>query len=272
MELDLLLCPVCRRGSLARRGAVVGCPNGHAFDVARQGYLNLLGASPPANADTTAMVAARAEFLASGHYAFLADALAAAVPASARTVLDCGAGTGYYLSRVLREHPHRRGFALDVSVPAVRRAARAHPRATAVVADVWQPLPVADASVDVVLSVFAPRNPAEFRRVLIDGGVVITVTPAPEHLAELRRPLNLLDQQPGKREQLTASLADRFRAAAWRAATVRGAWPAATARAAVLMGPNAFHLSPSDLDARLGRLSWPRDVTVAAFIGVWVAR
>ena len=124
----------CADGDPSPGGRRVGCPNGHAFDVARQGYLNLLGASPPANADTTAMVAARAEFLASG------TTRSSPTPWPRRCRLrpdGAGLRRGH---RLLPEpgaagDPHRRGFALDVSVPAVRRAARAHPRVTAVVAD-----------------------------------------------------------------------------------------------------------------------------------------
>ena len=133
------------------------------------------------------------------------------MPSAARTVLDCGAGTGYYAARLLNEDHDRRALALDVSVAAIRRAARAHERMAAVVADAWRPLPIADGVVDVIVSVFAPRNPAEFHRVLAPGGSLITVVPWPEHLVELRRPLGLLDVEPAKTDRLDTSLAGFFR-------------------------------------------------------------
>lgn len=266
--LDLLRCPRCR-GSLTRDDGSLRCPQGHSFDVARQGYVNLRSGPPPANADTAAMVAARAAFLAGGHYEPIADAVAAAVPERVTKVLDCGAGTGYYAARVLSGTAARRGLALDVSVPAAKRAARAHGRMAAVVADAWQPLPVADAAIEVVLNVFAPRNPDEFRRVLVGDGILITVVPTAAHLAELREPLQLLDQQPEKSDRLDAALAGRFRHGEEHPVVLASAWDEATARLAVMMGPNAFHLSPTEVDRRLATLSWPRQVTVSCRVGVW---
>lgn len=269
--LDLLVCPLCREPLKHQTGAV-HCPSGHAYDVARQGYLNLSGGPPPANADTAAMVSARADFLGNGHFDAIAEAVVDAVPHDARTILDCGAGTGYYAKRVLDASADRRALALDISVPAIRRAARAHDRMAAVVADAWRPLPVADAVIDVIVSIFAPRNPAEFHRVLVSGGLLITVVPAPEHLIELRELLGLLEVQPAKADHLAASLGGHFRADSEDQITVRQSWSAGTARTAVLMGPNAFHIPPVELDQRLARLDWPLDVTVSCLITVWTAK
>ncbi len=59
-----LRCPVCQ-SSLSYEAGSLRCPAGHSFDVAKQGYVNLLG-KPPKNADTPDMVAARERFLAGG--------------------------------------------------------------------------------------------------------------------------------------------------------------------------------------------------------------
>ena len=95
--LDLLVCPVCRQ-PLGRDGGAVHCPSGHAYDVARQGYLNLSGGPPPANADTADMVSARADFLGTGHFDAIAEAVVIAVPA--RCSDDLGLRGG---DRLLRE-------------------------------------------------------------------------------------------------------------------------------------------------------------------------
>ena len=153
--LPLLRCPHCT-GPLADAGPAVRCPRGHGFDVARQGYLSLLaGGGGTSTADTAAMVQARAAFLGAGHYDALSEAVAAAVGRG--PVVDVGAGTGHHLARVL-DRVEGPGLALDLSKHAARRAARAHPRAGAVVADAWRALPVADAVAGTVLSVFAPRH------------------------------------------------------------------------------------------------------------------
>ena len=122
-------------------------------------------------------------------------------------VLDVGAGPGWYLAGAVEPVDARIGLALDSSRFAARRAARAHPRVAAVVADAWSALPVRTASISTVLSVFAPRDLAEFARVLEPGGRVVAVTPEPEHLAELRERFGLLAVDEGKSDSLAADAA-----------------------------------------------------------------
>ena len=161
----MVRCPVCRNGlEVAERS--LRCPQRHTFDVARQGYVSLLsGAKRTMNADSAAMVQARMAFLEAGHYAPLSRELARiTVSPQVRkdgeggSVLDAGAGTGHYLGVVLEALPGAVGLALDASPYALRRAARAHPRAGASSWDVWRPFPVRDDCVDIVLNVFAPAT------------------------------------------------------------------------------------------------------------------
>jgi 23S rRNA (guanine745-N1)-methyltransferase len=215
--LDLLACPHCA-ARLKRLGGSVTCPNGHAFDVARSGYLSLLpGDAQLGSADTAEMVAAREAFLAAGHFEPLAEALAeeaerALGVAAGRAglppgcVIDLGAGTGWYLARVLDRLPGRIGLALDLSKHALRRAARAHERIAAVACDAWRPLPVRDDVAALVLSVFAPRNGPEIARVLQPGGALAVVTPTGRHLAELVTAFGLLTVDERKEERLAATL------------------------------------------------------------------
>jgi 23S rRNA (guanine745-N1)-methyltransferase len=202
-----LRCPVCA-ADLALRGRTLSCAQGHAFDVARQGHVHLATGTRRLAGDTAEMVAARAAFLDAGHYAPIGDALAtAAARESAPGVLvDVGAGTGHHLATVLDAVPERVGVAIDSSTPAVRRAARAHPRMAAVTADAWRALPLHDGAAAVVLSVFAPRGAREIARILAPGGVVLAITPTERHLAELRAPLGLLRTEPGKAERLAVDL------------------------------------------------------------------
>jgi 23S rRNA (guanine745-N1)-methyltransferase len=219
--LDLLACPHCA-GALSRSGGSVTCANGHAFDVARSGYLSLLpGDAKTGSADTAEMVAAREAFLGAGHFEPLAEALAEEaeralggraerpdVPPGC--IIDLGAGTGWYLARVLDRMTGRVGLALDLSKHALRRAARAHPRIAAVACDAWRPLPVRDSVADLVLSVFAPRNGPEIARVLRPGGALVVTTPTERHLVELVERLGLLTVDERKHERLATALDAHF--------------------------------------------------------------
>ncbi|QWF82928.1 putative RNA methyltransferase [Amycolatopsis sp. CA-230715] len=266
-----LRCPVCS-ASFGLVGRVLRCVAGHAFDLAKQGYVNLLTAKiPSGTADTADMVAARIAFLGAGHYAPLAEEIArvAAVPG---LIVDAGAGIGYYLAKTLDAAPESTGLALDVSAMALRRAARAHARLGAAVWNLWEPWPVADGVADVVLNVFAPRNPAEFRRVLAPGGLLVVALPDGAHLAELRAAVGLLDVGEGKQDRLDASLADQFELA--ERVPVRAALTLSPdeVRQAVGMGPNAFHLHRDGLAERLAAVAEPLDVTASFVVSVYRPR
>jgi len=278
--LDLLRCPVCGL-AFTDDGGGVRCPAGHRFDLARQGYLNLLGSRPPQHADTAAMVAARERFLGSGAYAPLAEALVGAVRDGllgarevlppAPTLLEPGAGSGYYTAALLLALDGR-GVALDISAAAARRAARVHPRVAAVVADAWAALPLAGRCVDVVASVFAPRNPAEFARVLRSDGILVVVTPLAEHLLELRESLGLLQVEAAKQQRLSATLAGGFLQAAETTVRYPVAWSLPQVVDLVAMGPNAFHVDAAEIAARTAALPNPFTTTVAASVSTWVKR
>ena len=251
--IGCLRCPICGQ-DFTQAASTVRCPAGHSYDLARQGYLNLLGAAS-ANADTAEMVAARAEFLGAGHYAPLVErlaALAAQLAPEQGVVLDAGANIGHYLAAVLGSLSARPGLALDLSAIALRRAARAHPGIGAVVWDIWRPWPVRDASAGLVLNVFAPRNGAEFRRVLRADGVLLVVTPGPAHLAELGPELGMITVDPDKERRLAASLDDHFDLAGRETLTVALSLTADDAQHLVRMGPSAHHVTAGQRAALAG--------------------
>ncbi len=258
--VDLLACPHCS-APLSALERSLNCVSGHTFDVARQGYVNLSPAAAPASADTVAMVAARERFLATGGYDPIAAALGSAV-GEAEVLLDAGAGPGWYLQRLLSARDRTRGLALDVSVPAVRRAARRHPRLGAVVADTWRQLPVRDAVADVVLSVFAPRHPAEFARVLRPGARLVVVAAEPDHLVELRDRFGLLGVQEDKQQRLEAGLAAAFAVTRSHRVAFSLHLEPEVVRDLIDMGPNAFH--PTEVSGPTG----PLEVTAAVRLTV----
>jgi 23S rRNA (guanine745-N1)-methyltransferase len=271
--LTALRCPVCG-GPLAGQGNALRCARGHSFDIARQGYVNLdTGGGRPHQADTTAMVAARDRFLGGGHYAPVADAVTRLAQAAAGPgiVLDLAGGTGYYLAAVLTARPGRAGICLDLSKPALRRAARAHPRAVAVGSDVWRRFPLADGSAAIVLSVFGPRHLAETIRVLGPAGVFLLVTPGPRHLAELVGAVGLLSVDTAKPQRVAAATAGLGQVAGEDLT-----YPLRLGHAAVhdlvSMGPSAHHISPAQLAERIVALANPLTVTVSVTVAAYRAR
>ncbi|MEU9505117.1 putative RNA methyltransferase [Micromonospora sp. NPDC048170] len=282
--VDRLRCPVCAQplAEVAAGGArALCCPRRHSFDVARQGYVNLLAGRAPHVGDTAEMVAARADFLSAGHYDLISAALAAAATEAVERVVgaravgayplvvDAGAGTGRHLAAVLAALPDAAGLALDVSKPALRRAARAHPRAAAALADTWQRLPLADAGTAVLLNVFAPRNGAEFHRVLDPAGSLLVVTPAEDHLTELVGALGLLRVDPAKADRVAESLGGHFTPAASTVHRRELALTGPEVATLVGMGPSAWHTDPAGLAARVAALAEPVRVTVAVRLTVW---
>jgi 23S rRNA (guanine745-N1)-methyltransferase len=271
--LACLRCPLCR-GPLAASGRALRCPAGHAFDVARQGYVSfLVGRGARLAGDDAGMIAARARFLAAGHLAPLAGALAAAAAdAVPGLAVEVGAGTAYYLARAVDASRDRFGLAVDLSVHAARRAARVHPRIGAVVADARAGLPIADGCAAVVLDVFAPRNGPELRRILREDGALLVATPTPAHLRELRRPLGLLEVDPEKDRRLDAALGPCFERASSRDLEWTMALPRGDVLALAAMGPSARHLDPAELSARSAALPGEVPVTASVRVALWRPR
>ena len=172
-----------------------------------------------------------------------------------KLIADAGAGTGYLLARVLDGTiPQVAGLALDISKHAIKRAARAHPRIGAVVADVWRPIPVRDRRAVLVMNAFAPRNGAEFARILAPGGTLLVVTPAPGHLGDLIGALGLLTVDQDKDRRLAAALADHFTQVGEVAVETTMTLGHDAVEAVVAMGPSAWHTDPDTLRRRIANL------------------
>lgn len=184
-----ILCPLCRL-PIERGDKVWRCGSNHCFDVAREGYVNLLPVQHKHSkepGDDAQMVLARREFLQAGHYQPLRDAvLALLAPLQAKSLLDIGCGEGYYTGAFAAQIADVTG--LDLARPAIRLAAKRFPGITWLVGN-GALLPLADGSVDVVANMFTQLHLGEMQRVLRAGGHVLVATPAPDHLWNLREQL-----------------------------------------------------------------------------------
>src|ERR1700722_15869897 len=197
----MLLCPVreCHL-ALGREERRVVCANGHSFDVARSGYINLLQPQDRRSkrpGDTPEAVAARRRLHDLGVTGPLLDGIAELAEVSpGEIVLDAGCGDGFYLGSLARQSGCA-GHGIDISIPAVEAAARRYPPGAAgegddnfewIVANADRFVPYTDRSFSIVLSITGRMNTAEFRRVLRDDGRLLVALSAPNDLIELRRP------------------------------------------------------------------------------------
>ncbi len=183
----MVICPICRSALCCERRSW-RCENGHSFDVARQGYVNLLPVQQKhsiAPGDPREMVVARREFLDTGCYAPIAQALRELLlkyAPNAKSVLDAGCGEGYYLSHLT--HIEQR-WGIDISKEAVRFAAGRDKSAHWLTATAAH-LPFEDGSFDCLLSMFAFTAEKEFARVLRNGGIFVQVLAGVHHLRALK--------------------------------------------------------------------------------------
>jgi 23S rRNA (guanine745-N1)-methyltransferase len=186
----LLICTVraCRH-PLLPEGRRLTCANGHSFDIARSGYVNLLqpqdrrSKSP---GDTAEAVAARRRFLDRGLAEPLTRAIVDALHLTpSDTLLDAGCGEGHHLA-AFRNAYAVEGHGVDISLPAIEAAAKRHRDCTWVVANADRFLPYADGSFTAITSITARLNASEFRRVLRDDGRLLVAVPGADDLIELR--------------------------------------------------------------------------------------
>jgi 23S rRNA (guanine745-N1)-methyltransferase len=175
------------------------CENGHVFDVARQGYVNLLPVQHKRSkqpGDSKEMVSARAQLLNTGLYEPIASKLAEITcshitDAKETCFMDAGCGEGYYLDYMFNYFKDKQGcsdlsfIGLDISKAAIAESAKRNRQITWVVGTNRQP-PVEDASVNIIICVFGFQSFEGFNTILKAGGKVTLVEPGPDHLKELR--------------------------------------------------------------------------------------
>lgn len=181
-----LICPICRKVLYKDERSYV-CENRHSFDMAKQGYVNLLPVQNKRSlnpGDTKEQVLARRRFLDGGFYEPISNALNELAAGCQGPILDAGCGEGYYSARLARAMGAEL-VGLDISKEAVRWAAAAYKDALWLCASAAH-LPVKDHSVGLITSLFAMTDAREFHRALIPGGHFIRVLAAPDHLLGLK--------------------------------------------------------------------------------------
>jgi len=183
--MSILKCPVCQQIIRKEENRYV-CTNRHSFDIAKQGYSNLLlKQSSKVHGDNKDMLLARKEIQAKGIYAHIAMKIIDILSTiNHQKILDIGCGTGYYTS-LMQEAFTNEMYGVDISKEALKIAANGNKDITYLVAS-NKDLPLVDSSMDVVTNVFSPLYVDEVKRVLKDNGYVLVVSSNENHLIELK--------------------------------------------------------------------------------------
>ena len=225
---SILSCPVCETG-LHRIEKCYQCVNGHLYDVSREGYVNLLLANQKASklpGDSREMLQSRRRFLESEHFHILSDTLnqlttqqleqSHSISPKPTVILEAGCGEGYYLGELqqfltLAQPTFAVDYwGLDIAKDAVRMAAQRYKQINFLVASTRRKIPVADHSVDLLLTIFAPRNLVEYQRIMTANGIVMIVIPGKNHLRQLRTILMIPERESAKQDEVIAEFQNDF--------------------------------------------------------------
>lgn len=192
--MSIFRCQVCKKG-LKKADKMLACENNHCYDLAKQGYVNLLQtqkSSAKRHGDDKIMVKSRQEFLDKGYYKPLLDAVASVVLDNATDdmcIIDAGCGEGYYTQGIElllnSKGIYPKIAAVDISKDSLIGASRRSKSIELAVASVFD-IPVADNKIDIILNLFAPMAIDEFMRILKSGGILISVVPLERHLWNLK--------------------------------------------------------------------------------------
>ncbi|WP_367671250.1 23S rRNA (guanine(745)-N(1))-methyltransferase [Serratia symbiotica] len=187
-------CPLCHQ-PLHCSQLQWRCHSNHQFDCAKEGYVNLLPVQHKRSklpGDSVEMMQARRAFLDAGYYRPLqqrvVERLEPLLKADAMALLDIGCGEGYYTAELAARLEQRHNVAvygLDIAKVAIRYAAKRYPAVSFCVASSHR-LPFAERSMDAVLRIYAPCKAGELARVMKPGGILMTVSPGPRHLYQLK--------------------------------------------------------------------------------------
>jgi len=242
-SVALLRCPVCG-AAFFESGASLVCQNGHTFDPSRKGYVHFAPKAAPSHYDRE-LFEARRRILEAGFYDAVIDAICDVMPDNPAVVLDAGCGDGTFTKRL----QGKTTIAIDLSKDAIRLAACGGGPILWAVADLTR-LPIADASVDVILNLFSPAHYAEFARVLEPDGTLLKLVPQEGYLREIRALMgDRLRKERYSNEAVVSHLSERLRAEDRIRITYARPLTETQAKDFIRMTPLTFGTSPETLDA-----------------------
>ncbi|MDV2581336.1 putative RNA methyltransferase [Alkalibacillus haloalkaliphilus] len=207
-QINLFQCPICHEKMKTGDGKLT-CPNRHMFDLAKQGYINMVQQSKKTQYDQS-LFEARQRLTQSGFYRELILAIESLLQSrDTEFLLDAGCGEGSHLAQILDKIDHQFGVGVDIAKEGIQTAAKAYESGQWIVGDLAN-TPFTDKAFDVILNILSPSNYQEFTRLLKDDGIVMKVVPGPEYLKELREQVFAGTDQEGYSNEETVARFKQF--------------------------------------------------------------
>ncbi|PAT01332.1 hypothetical protein CI105_07070 [Candidatus Izimaplasma bacterium ZiA1] len=190
MNTSIIKCPTCNAKTMIDN-KTLKCENNHSFDLAKQGYINLLinkGSKTKIHGDSKEMLNARKLILEKGYYQTISNNLNNIINSFGKNnrIIDIGSGVGYYLDNLEKSNQKNEYYGIDISKDGIKEASKAN-KAISYIVGTNNQLPFLDNSADIIYSIFSPINIDECVRVLKGKGHLITVSPNQNHLGELKK-------------------------------------------------------------------------------------
>lgn len=207
-HIALFACPLCQQSMHVYEQGRLVCSANHSFDIAKQGYVNMLthGSTSKYSKD---LFESRKAVINSGIYDVV-EAKIGELIGSANTVLDTGCGEGSHLARIMNEKKSGVGIGIDIAKEGILAAARHYPQQIWCVGDLAKS-PFAQGSFDAILNILSPANYEEFKRLLAPNGCIVKVVPQSGYLQELRAQLYAdSSKETYSNEQIVARFQDSF--------------------------------------------------------------
>ena len=182
-HMDIFICPICKESIQINDTGKMFCTTNHSFDVAKQGYVNLM-TKPVASMYSKELFESRQQIITSGLYDEVQQAIAQLLEGK-QIILDTGCGEGTHLERICEQLPDSIGVGIDLSKEGILTAAKQYGNKIWCVGDLANS-PFQAGSFTTILNFLSPANYDEFKRLLAPGGKVIKVVPQSNYLQQIR--------------------------------------------------------------------------------------
>lgn len=191
-SMEIFRCTICKSPMEIKDHNSLICSNGHCFDIARKGYVNLINRSNDQVYDQD-LYEARRKIYHSGCYDPLTKELIDLIEAhqslsNQNYIVDAGCGEGYYLNQISKDkkfHGPWSFVGIDLSKEGIHIATKENNDILWCISDLAN-LPLKSDKIDVILNILSPANYEEFTRVLKADGIVMKVIPESQYLKEIR--------------------------------------------------------------------------------------